>query len=635
MTVFQRLAQIARPYRGNLYTGIGLATIATFLETVVISSLMANLLSMIFPKNTFSPVAGATASHVATTPFIAWGSAQLAALQAWGVQLLSHVVNFNGSFQYKLITFSLVTLLVVFFKCLFQGRAGYLVLRFANLLGQDLRLRLFGSLVKQPPVFFEKERTGVQLTRITGDVSVLQQCVGPDLLQVVQSPMMIVFALLAMIFTSWRLTLTVICLAPLIAVAMSVAGKQIRKLVVSIQERSADLNAGLIERLANIRIIQSFVREPYETQHITDFNRHFYRETMRAVLLSETLSPLVEFIAWVGMVLGVLLGGMEVFRGNMSGESFLFFMLLAQRAGSQFKYLSRINQLRQQANGAGERILSTLDTEPEIRNLPDAQPLPHIEGHIVFDNVSFRYRSGGKVLSDITFHVKPGEVIALVGKSGSGKTTLVNLLTRFYDPVSGGISIDGLDLRKVTLESLREQVGIVPQETALFSGSIYENILYGKLDATMEEVTEAARSANALEFIERLQDGFDTIVGERGTRLSGGQRQRVAIARALLKNPRILILDEATSALDTESEHLVQQALDRLMLNRTTFVIAHRLSTVQDATRILVLDHGRIVESGSHGELLELDGVYARHYEMQFRTADITQHEPEAEEAIE
>lgn len=611
MTVFQRLAIIVRPFRRDLYGGLTLAALATFIETVIVSALIASLLSLIVPGK-------ATSAAHATQP--AWLTAKAAAVKSAIMALLPHTLDFHAGFEQRLLLLSLLAIVAVFFKCLFFGRAGYQVQRFANQVGRELRQRLFNSLVQQSPVYFEKERTGAQFTRITGDVAVLQQCAGPELLHVIQSPLTIVFALLAMSVTSWRLTLIVLALAPAIALVMSIAGRKIRRLVVSIQERSADLNAGLIERLSNIRIIQSFVRERYEQEHIRDFNHRYYRETMRSVLLSETLSPLVEFIAWVGMVLGVILGGYEVYHQRLSGQDFMFFMFLAQRAGSQFKYLSRINQLRQQANGAGDRILSTLDAVPAIQDAPDARPLPPITGHIDFEHISFRYRSGDDVLTDIHFSVQPGEMIALVGKSGSGKTTLANLLPRFYDPTAGCIRIDGHDLRAVTLASLREQVGIVPQETALFSGPILENILYGNLEASEAEVTAAARAANALEFIERLPEGFQTIVGERGTRLSGGQRQRVAIARALLKNPRILILDEATSALDNESEHLVQQALDRLMQNRTTLVIAHRLTTVQGATRILVLDGGRVIESGTHLELMALGGEYARLYERQFLT---------------
>jgi subfamily B ATP-binding cassette protein MsbA len=324
------------------------------------------------------------------------------------------------------------------------------------------------------------------------------------------------------------------------------------------------------------------------------------------------------------MLVGIVLGGIAVLRGQMNAGYFIFFLLQAQKAGSQFKRLSRVNQLREQANGAGARIFDLLDVVSDIRDAPHAAPLPPARGHITFEHVSFHYDTGEEVLRDLHFEVVPGEVIALVGPSGAGKTTLVNLLPRFYDPTEGRILLDGVNLREVTLVSLRGQVGIVPQETVLFSGTIADNIRYGKLDAPDEEVIEAARAANAVEFIERLPGGFGTSVGERGARLSGGQRQRIAIARALLKDPRILILDEATSSLDTESEHLVQQALERLMQNRTTFVIAHRLSTIQHAVRILVLDGGRVVEIGSHAQLLARRGLYRRLYEMQFRPASAT-----------
>ncbi|HEX2950814.1 MAG TPA: ABC transporter ATP-binding protein [Armatimonadota bacterium] len=630
MSVIQRLFHIAKPYRSNLLTGLSLVMISTFLDTVVISALLTGMITLVDPKGGSHASAHPGSHNLPINLPILHNPALIETYQSVKASIihgLSHFFDPHNKFI-LLVFLALVTLVTVFCRFIFSARSGYLMNRFANLMAKDLRLRIFGHLMYQPPAFYEMERTGTQVSRITSDVAVVQQCLGPDLANVFQAPLTIIFALCAMIIVSWRLMVAVLCLAPLIAIIMSIGGRKIRKVVRRMQERSAEFNAGLIERLSNIRVIQSFVREKYEIKQVSVYNTNYYREIMHSVLIAETLAPGVEFIAWIGMVLGVVFGGYEVLHGHMQYGQFFFFMFVAQKAGSQFKQISRINQLRQQANAAGERIFSTLDIESEIAVSPTAYALPTVKGDIRFEHLSFQYNSGNTVLSDIDFTVKPGEVIALVGPSGSGKTTMANLLPRFYDPTAGRILIDGHDLRDLTLDSLREQVGIVPQETLLFSGSIRENILYGKLDASEEELLEAARSANALNFINDLPDGFETVVGERGTRLSGGQRQRVAIARALLKNPRILILDEATSALDTESEHLVQQALDRLMQNRTTFVIAHRLSTVKDASRLLVLDHGKIVESGTHEELLALGGLYSRLYEMQFHTSDQDKESP-------
>ena len=621
MSVIQRLTTIARPYRGNLYQGLVLGFIGVFIETGVISALVASIVTLITGHSDTGKAGGLSALPMLNHPSI---TSVLDSAQHW-LNALTRMVIVPGS-KYEaemqtLVFLALITGVVVFVKCVLQGRSHYLMHRFANQMARDVRQRLFTHLTRLSPSYFEVESTGAQLTRVTGDVVVLQNCMGPQLAQVLQAPWTIIVSLLIMFFINWRLMVAILLIAPIIGVMMNFAGKRIRLLAVTMQVRLADLNAALVERLANIRVIQSFVREPYEIARVAKLNAHYYRETMRSVLVTETLAPGVEFVAWMGMIIGAIFGGYEVLNGRMAPEPFVMFILLAQKAGSQFKTLSRVNQLRQQAIGAGERIFSTLDTVPDIQNHPDAVTLPPVAGLVEFDHVAFNYRSDAPVLRDITFTAHPGEIIALVGKSGSGKTTLVNLLQRFYDVAEGEIRIDGVPITRVTLDSLREQVGNVPQETVLFSGTIHENILYGKLDASEAEVQEAARAANALEFIEALPQGFHSLVGERGTRLSGGQRQRIAIARALLKNPRILILDEATSALDTESEQLVQQALDRLMQNRTTFVIAHRLSTVRNATRLYVLDNGRIVESGAHEELLALRGHYARLYERQFRDA--------------
>ncbi|HEY3423948.1 MAG TPA: ABC transporter ATP-binding protein, partial [Negativicutes bacterium] len=330
-------------------------------------------------------------------------------------------------------------------------------------------------------------------------------------------------------------------------------------------------------------------------------------------------TPVIEFLAAIGVTVIIWYGGLEVINGNLTAGALMAFLIYAVNISNPVKRLSRVYGNIQRALAAAQRVFDVLDTEPEIQNLPGASVLPNINGHVVFHQLSFAYKTNEPVLCNIELEAKPGQMVAIVGPSGAGKTTIVNLIPRFYAPTAGYITIDDIDIKTVTLQSLREQIGIVPQETVLFNGTIYENILYGKLEATEEEVIAAARAANAHNFIIDMPDGYATQIGERGSKLSGGQRQRIAIARAILKNPRILILDEATSALDTESEKLVQDALDRLMVGRTSFVIAHRLTTVQRADVILVMERGQIVERGTHLELLANNGVYSKLHQVQFK----------------
>ena len=340
---------------------------------------------------------------------------------------------------------------------------------------------------------------------------------------------------------------------------------------------------------------------------------------MKASQLMAALTPVIELVAAIGVVIIIWYGGMEVIEGAITSGALIAFLIYVVNLANPVKRLSRVYGNIQRALAAAERVFEVLDTKSDIEEMHGAASLPPITGQVSFKDVTFAYNPGHPALRGLSLDVQPGQMIAIVGPSGAGKTTIANLLPRFYDPQEGSIFVDGHDIRSVTLQSLREQIGIVPQETVLFNGSVYDNILYGRLEATEEEVIAAAKAANAHEFVEKLPAGYNTPIGERGSALSGGQRQRIAIARAILKNPRILILDEATSALDTESEKLVQQALDKLMVGRTSFVIAHRLSTVQQADWIVVLAKGRIAEQGTHGELLTKAGLYSKLHQVQFR----------------
>ena len=340
---------------------------------------------------------------------------------------------------------------------------------------------------------------------------------------------------------------------------------------------------------------------------------------MKSAKLMGTLSPVIEFIAALGVTAIIWFGGRSVIGGDVKAGSLLAFLVYAINISNPIKRIARVLGSIQKALAAAERVFYIMDLTDTIPQKPDAITLPSVEGNVEFRHVSFAYNKGETILHDVSFSAKPGQAIALVGPSGAGKSTVASLLPRFYDVTEGAIFVDGHDVRDVTLASLREQVGIVPQETNLFNDTVYNNILYGRLDATRDEVIAAAKAANADEFIQQLPKGYDTQLGDRGVNISGGQRQRISIARAILKNPRILILDEATSALDTESERIVQEALDRLMVGRTSFVIAHRLSTIQNAAKIIVLDKGSIVEEGTHQQLMAKHGLYAHLHDIQFK----------------
>lgn len=486
----------------------------------------------------------------------------------------------------------------------------------------DIRAAVFKKLQRLSVSFYDKNKTGTIMSYVTNDVNALQSAMVENTIEMITEGFILIGSVVAMIYLDWRLTLFTVCTFPVVLWFMEFFGKKIRKTGGRIQECTADITSVLQESVASARVIKSFVREDYEVDRFDVENKANFRANMKNAQLMATLTPVVELVAAIGVTMIIWYGGNNVINGTITAGSLVAFLTYAVNISNPIKRLTRVIGNIQKALAAAQRVFMIIDMPEEIAESRDAKQLPEVSGKVEFQNVSFAYNDKGNVITDLSFSVKPGEVIAIVGPSGAGKSTIANLLPRFYDVNKGDIKIDGHSVREVTLDSLREQVGIVPQETMLFNGSVYNNILYGRLDATKEEIEAAAKAANAHDFIMQLTDCYETKLGDRGVNLSGGQRQRIAIARAILKNPRILILDEATSALDTESERVVQEALDRLMVGRTSFVIAHRLSTVKNADKILVLEKGNLVESGTHDELLALDGLYAHLYKIQYRNKE-------------
>lgn len=483
----------------------------------------------------------------------------------------------------------------------------------------DIRNQLYEHLHRLSVRFFTDRRTGEIVSRLASDVTLVRTALTTNLSVAISQGVTLIGALVIVIIINLNMTLFILAMAPAMGLISVLFGRLVRRLSTKVQDELAGSSTIVEEVLQSIRVVKSFVREQFEINRYRDSMERIFNVAMKMTQVRAAFQPLVFSIMFMAIVGLLWFGGNEVIEDRLTAgglTSFLFYLMFI--AGSFGAFTGLYTQL-QEAMGATRRIFEILDMAPEVQDKPDARELGAAEGRITFEDVSFAYDERMAVLDGIALEVQPGEVLALVGPSGAGKSTLFSLIPRFYDPTAGRVRVDGHDLRDVTQASLRAQIGIVPQETLLFGGTIRENILYGRLDASQAELIEAARAANAHDFIMELPDGYDTVVGERGIKLSGGQRQRVAIARAILKNPRILLLDEATSSLDSESEGLVQEALERLMQGRTTVIIAHRLSTVQVANRIAVLDRGRLVELGRHEELLgKEDGLYARLYRMQF-----------------
>ena len=515
-----------------------------------------------------------------------------------------------------------ILILLMIHSALTMGHS-YLVAAIGQRVVMDFRVHLFNHLTGLSIGFFNRRRTGELISRLTSDVQVIQRFTTEVPINLAKQVVTLVGGLSILFYINWRLCLLILAVLPLIALTGFGFGRRLKKLSTALQDRTAETTTVLEEAISGIRVVKSFVAEAHESGR---FSRQVEQTTRTALSRAGVLAifvPMITFLTF-GSGAGILWYGARQVQANAitPGDLIVFLLTMGILIGPFGAFAHLFSQIKE-VQGATERVFEILDLSSEVVDQPGAAPLPPIEGRVVFDRVSFHYTPDAPVLHEISFEAKPGELVALVGPSGAGKSTIMQLLHRFYDPTKGRIEIDGHDICAVQLASLYRQIGLVPQETHLFGGTIRENILYGRLTATEEEMIAAARAANIHAFIAEQPKGYETIVGEKGLLLSAGQRQRIAIARAILKNPRLLLLDEATSSLDNESELLIQEALERLMKGRTTFAIAHRLTTIQNAHRILVIEKGRLVEQGTHQELLSRKGLYHHLYTMRLAGVEL------------
>lgn len=510
-------------------------------------------------------------------------------------------------------------LYIAFFlsKGLFSFAHSFLMRIIGAKVVRDVRQKLFEKMIVLPMNFYVRKPSGELISRIINDSNVLQSILGYSIKDIFVEGATFIVLLTVAFVRRWDLTLMALIVLPFSLFVIDRFGKKMKRISQKTQEQISDLVIRLTESISGIKIIKAFMREELHRNKFDEENRKYYRIAVKGARTAEYSKLIHEIIAGIGLTIIMFYGFSLIYYDKMTfGEFFSFFGAISLML-TPIKRIGSANNSLQQARAAAERLFYLLDQEVEEDGTIE---LPSFNREIAYNNVTFRYPgTRRKVLDNVNFKVKKGEVVAIVGRSGAGKTTLLDMLPRFYRPTSGKITIDGININDLTLESLRRNIGIVSQDVILFNETVRENIIFGNLDATEEEVIEAARAAYAHDFIQEMPDGYNTIIGERGVRLSGGQKQRISIARAILKNPPILILDEATSSLDTASELIVQKALNNLMANRTTFVIAHRLSTVRRADRILVLDKARIVETGTHEQLLREGGIYKTLYMSQFK----------------
>lgn len=543
--------------------------------------------------------------------------AGLSALQAYMVKpLLDEIFFKKDRLMLNLLPLALMLLFLV--KGVFYYGYSYFMERVGQGIILDLRKKLYDHIQNLPLSFFTKTPTGELISRIISDVTLMQGAVSSALVGTLKDLFQALGLLTVIFYQDWKLALMSLIFLPLASLPIYRFGKKFRELSFSSQRTTASIANILQETIQGNRIVKAFGMEPYESKRFSERAGKLFRITMKDVQLKSLNHPLMELLGGVGIALIMWYGGNQVLNGHSTPGTFFSFLTALIMIYEPIKNISKVNNPIQHGLAAATRVFSVLDIKPEIADKPGAVALPPVQKEIVFKDVHFSYDGVTEILKGINLTVTPGEVIALVGTSGGGKTTLANLIPRFLDVTRGNISIDGRDIREVTLKSLRGQIAMVTQQTILFNDTVRNNIAYGDLEKSEKELTAVARAAHALDFINELPEGFETIIGESGARLSGGQQQRISIARALAKDAPILILDEATSALDAESEREVQKALENLMKGRTTFIIAHRLSTIKKADRIIVIKDGLIAEEGTHDTLLAQNGVYHMLYTMQF-----------------
>ena len=603
MPQYLRLLRYAWPFRWRIALALLCAVLVSLLNAVSVGSLQPVFDGLFGSGNDLSlpPIIAS-----AMGDFPARLAAYIKADKLWALTLLAGFV---------------LTLFIL------KGALGfvdsYSMRWVAERIQANLRQEIYSHLHTLSLSYFTRTPTGEVMARTTTDVGVVGGSVTGLFRNAIQEPLTLLSMVTLLFIINWQLALLSLVVFPVALYPIFQFGRRMRKRGGQLLQRYTELSTFLQETIAAIRIVKAFGMEDYERERFRRQNEGVFKSLMHISLVDCLTHPVMETLGAIGVVLAIWAGGYFVISGRLTAGGFVAFLAALGSLYQPIKRLSSVNNNIQQGIAGLIRIFELLDTRSEVPEDPQAVPLALIRDRIEFRGVRFAYEPGQPILEDVRFEAKPGELVAIVGPSGAGKTTLVNLIPRFYDPTLGAILIDGADIRRVTLRSLRAQMGIVTQETILFDDSVHNNIAYGRRDVSTARVQEAARLANAHEFIQALPEGYETRIGERGVRLSGGQRQRIAIARAVLKDPPILILDEATSSLDAESERLVQDALDRVMEHRTTFVIAHRLSTILRADRILVLKDGTIVETGTHSTLLARRGVYAHLYEAQLRGVEV------------